>query len=142
MNEFCLDGRLDGDCELLCSLPLSELLLMNNALYAWFILVPRRSVLELHELSLSDQQLLLIEYNVLSRFVKRRFDVHKLNTGALGNVVSQLHLHVIGRREGDSCWPQPVWGQAPHEAYSRQHVAEIKQWALDDVFKEVQAQIL
>jgi diadenosine tetraphosphate (Ap4A) HIT family hydrolase len=126
MALFKLDNRLANDCVIVGSLPLSELLLMNNREYPWFILVPRCEVVELHELTPEQQLQLLREYNALASFVSRYFAIDKLNTGALGNIVRQLHLHVVGRREDDACWPGPVWGCAQGDVYSDERLTEIK----------------
>lgn len=114
---FALDSRLKNDCFVLCRLNLSHLLLMNNALFPWFILVPETDVTELCDLSVDEQQILIDEINRVSRFIKARFTVDKLNVAAIGNVVSQLHIHVIGRRMTDECWPGVVWGAGKSEPY-------------------------
>jgi diadenosine tetraphosphate (Ap4A) HIT family hydrolase len=127
---FRLDPRLENDCCLLGDLPLSRLLLLNDSSYPWFILVPRRNgIEEIHQLVDCDQQQLWRESAWLARWMSKTFIFDKLNLGALGNVVRQLHLHHVGRRVGDRAWPGPVWGQHPPQLYSEQEISEIKQQA-------------
>ena len=99
---------------------------MNNAELPWLILVPRReNVSEWYALDAKDQQQLHIESMGISRLMMRLFDGHKLNTGALGNMVPQLHLHHIVRYKHDSVWPQPVWGKIKTLAYSEVEKTQI-----------------
>ncbi|HRF87476.1 MAG TPA: HIT domain-containing protein, partial [Pseudomonadales bacterium] len=108
---FALHDQLQKDCTVIGNLPLSTLLLMNDANYPWFVLVPRREqVREWYELSEVDQRQLLQEANALAKFVQQKTDAKKMNIGALGNMVPQLHVHVIARFEVDAAWPAPVWG--------------------------------
>jgi diadenosine tetraphosphate (Ap4A) HIT family hydrolase len=111
--QLCADTFVVGD------LPLCRLLLMNDASYPWFILVPRRpGISEIFELETRDQTQLLRESSALSRVLHTLFNADKLNIGALGNLVPQLHVHHIVRYRSDRAWPQPVWGFAPAEPYS------------------------
>ncbi|MEJ2455435.1 MAG: HIT family protein [Candidatus Thiodiazotropha sp.] len=116
---FSLDERLARDCHHLATLPLCELLLMNNALLPWFILVPRVEVVEIHEMTATQQQTLLDELNTVSRFMQQTFAPDKLNTAAIGNIVRQLHVHVVARKKDDICWPGVVWGVEQREAYEQ-----------------------
>ncbi|PCH60231.1 MAG: HIT family protein [Gammaproteobacteria bacterium] len=125
MNGFELDSRLVKDCYVLGKLNVSFLLLMNNSLVPWFILVPQTSEAEISDLSKVDQAGLLKEINVLSAFVKSSFDITKLNVAAIGNIVSQLHIHVVGRNPSDYCWPNVVWGTVERKPYSDKRVEEI-----------------
>jgi diadenosine tetraphosphate (Ap4A) HIT family hydrolase len=91
--------------------PLCETLLNDDSTWPWVILVPRvPGVEEIHDLSESDQQQLMQEIAVCSRAIKLYYDVDKINVGAIGCVCRQLHVHVLGRKEGDIVWPKPVWG--------------------------------
>jgi diadenosine tetraphosphate (Ap4A) HIT family hydrolase len=126
MTEFTLDPRLAGDCIVLGELPLSRLLLMDNALLTWFILVPRRQAVELFQLEEDDQLLLLDEINHLSRFVKKQFSPDKLNVAAIGNIVKQLHIHLVGRTVNDICWPNVVWGLKEREPYGPEQLAALR----------------
>ena len=91
--------------------PLCETLLNDDSTWPWVILVPRvPGVEEIHDLSESDQQQLMQEIAVCSRAIKLYYDVDKINVGAIGCVCRQLHVQVLGRKEGDIVWPKPVWG--------------------------------
>jgi len=127
MNNFALDPRLAQDCYLLGEMQLSLLLLLNNSLVPWFILVPRCSVTEICELDRADQEALLEEVNLLSRFVKGRAGVEKLNVAAIGNIVQQLHVHVIGRNTKDFCWPNVVWGRSEKTPYLAEEITAIQE---------------
>lgn len=116
---FSLDPQLQNDTVLLASLPLCELLLMNDANYPWLILVPRREGLrELHELEDADQQQYLRESNAVAGVLQQQFQPDKLNVAALGNQVAQLHIHHIARYCEDCAWPSPVWGVAQARPYA------------------------
>lgn len=115
---FTLHTQLAKDCVVLGDLPLCRVLLMNDAQYPWTILVPRREdVAELFQLSRIDQQQLLQETNSVAAALAGHFNADKMNIAALGNVVPQLHLHVIVRFRGDAAWPRPVWGVQPAQPY-------------------------
>ncbi len=125
---FALDPRLQNDCILLGDFPMSRLLLFNDATYPWFILVPRRKqVEEIYQLDEQDQQELWQESALLGRWMSMTFQFDKLNIGALGNVVRQLHLHHVGRSTTDPTWPGPVWGQHPPKTYAAEEIEKIKQ---------------
>lgn len=117
--EFILDQRLAKDCYTLAELPLSRLLLMDNALIPWLILVPRVDKTELHQLSNDQQQALLDEINLISRFAEESFSPDKLNVAAIGNIVRQMHVHIVARKTGDICWPGVVWGMQQKQAYDQ-----------------------
>lgn len=124
---FSLDSRLQQDCLPLGDFPLSRLLLMNDAQYPWFILVPRREeVSELFQLDAEDQRQLWQETTWLAETLKDTFAADKMNVAALGNVVSQLHMHVIVRRRGDPAWPAPVWGKQAAVPYTPAQVEALK----------------
>ncbi|WP_374323559.1 HIT family protein [Aquipseudomonas alcaligenes] len=125
---FSLDSRLQQDTLVVGDFPLCRLLLMNDANYPWFILVPRReSVSELFQLDIADQQSLWQETTRLAEILKDAFSADKMNVATLGNVVSQLHMHVIVRRREDVAWPAPVWGRHPARAYSEEEIAGIRE---------------
>ena len=125
MDHFKLDSRLANDCLVLGELKISLLLLVNNSLLPWFILVPKTSAKEVTDLSRSDQDALLDEVNLLAAFVKTNFSIAKLNIAAIGNIVSQLHIHVVGRDPSDYCWPDVVWGSKEREPYTAEMIDEI-----------------
>ena len=122
--EFELQAQLAKDCTVIGDLPLSKLLLMNDANYPWFVLVPMRAgKREWYELDVAEQQQLLREANTLAEFLQEKTGAQKMNIGALGNMVPQLHVHVIARFESDVAWPAPVWGKAPAVAYDEKNLA-------------------
>jgi diadenosine tetraphosphate (Ap4A) HIT family hydrolase len=115
---FELDSRLKNDTQHVQSLSLCDVLLMNDARFAWLILVPRRAQLsEIADLSLDAQAMLWREVHIASQALQDIAPCDKLNIGALGNIVRQLHVHVVTRREGDAAWPGPVWGSGKAEPY-------------------------
>lgn len=115
---FVLHPRLAADCIPVGELPLCSLLLMNDANYPWFILVPRRAdVREIHHLPPQDRHQLLAESCALAEAMEVIFKPVKMNVAALGNMVPQLHMHHIARFAADPAWPQPVWGRVPAKAY-------------------------
>ena len=139
---FALDPRLQQDTLPIGDFPLCRLLLMNDAQYPWFILVPRREeVSELFQLGADEQRQLWQETTFLAETLKDTFGADKMNVATLGNVVSQLHMHVIVRRREDAAWPSPVWGRHPAVAYSSEQVAAIRaklRMALADDFRFVE----
>ena len=116
---WSLHPQLEADTVPVGGLALSRVLLANDANYPWLILVPRiPGVTELIDLDPNEQVQLLGEIDAAARALKDVTECDKLNIAALGNMVAQLHVHVIGRRHSDAAWPKPVWGAAPPVAYS------------------------
>ncbi|WP_445619660.1 HIT domain-containing protein [Kushneria sp. Sum13] len=108
---FVLHERLAADTLFVASLELCELRLMNDARFVWALLIPQRdSIRESFELPASERALLWQEVDLLSEFMMRHTGADKINIGALGNMVPQLHVHVIARSQHDDAWPGPVWG--------------------------------
>ncbi|VVM87729.1 hypothetical protein PS645_02611 [Pseudomonas fluorescens] len=125
---FALDPRLQQDTLAIGDFPLCRLLLSNDSNYPWFILVPRREAIsEIFQLNVADQLQLWQETTALAEILKDTFDADKLNVAALGNVVSQLHMHVIVRKRDDVAWPAPVWGKHVAEPYDAEQVAAIRE---------------
>lgn len=123
---FVLDPRLLQDTLPIGDFPLCTLLLSNDSSYPWFILVPKRAdISEVFQLSETDQMQLWKETTTLSAVLDRTFQADKMNVAALGNVVNQLHMHVIVRRVGDAAWPAPVWGKHPAKPYTPEEVTRI-----------------
>ncbi|MDH3997200.1 MAG: HIT family protein [Desulfuromonadales bacterium] len=123
---FTLHAQLEADTFLVAELSLSRLLLMNDATYPWFILVPRiPDVKEIHDLSTEQQQQLLAESSRLSSLLAQHFQADKMNIAALGNMVPQLHIHYIVRYRNDPAWPKPVWGHAPAAPYSPEQAEKV-----------------
>lgn len=119
MSGFVLDARLAGDTHEIGDLGLCRVLLMDDARFAWLILVPRiAGARELIDLDAGDQQALLAEVVRVGRVLEDQVRPDKLNIAALGNVVPQLHVHVIARHDDDAAWPQPVWGVGTRKPYA------------------------
>lgn len=107
---FTLDERLQNSCFTLIDWPLSRVLLKNHADYPWLILVPRKMhITEMTDLTDTEQKQLMCEINTASQVMQRIFQPDKINVGALGNVVSQFHFHIVGRYQHDPLWPQGIW---------------------------------
>lgn len=125
MNEWRLDARLADDTHPVAQLPLCELRLMDDSHHPWLILVPRvAGATELIDLTDDQQQALVREVSQVSRLLREHFSPDKLNVAALGNVVPQLHVHVIARHTGDIAWPKPVWGQVAPRSYTPEALVE------------------
>ena len=121
---FALDPRLQADTRPVAMLPLCELRLMDDARYPWLILVPRRAgMTEIADLTESEQAQLWREANQAAAALRAVAPCDKLNLGALGNIVRQLHLHVVARTEGDAAWPGPVWGSGAAVPYAADALA-------------------
>lgn len=116
---FEIQSELKTDCVIIGRFKLSYLLLMDDSNYPWFILVPaKEGIIEIYELSIEEQAELMNEISFLSKNLSNIFNADKMNTAALGNVVHQLHIHVIVRYKNDAAWPGPVWGKVPSVKYS------------------------
>lgn len=127
MNAFQLHPRLADDTQVVGELPLCRLLLMNDRRFPWCVLVPRQASLrELYDLSADDLTRLMTEVVTVSRALETHCRAFKINVGALGNLVPQLHVHVVGRREGDDAWPGPVWGHGQALPYEEAEAARLR----------------
>lgn len=119
MSEFALHPRLETDTTFVADWTLSRVLLMNDSRYAWLVLVPRRvDAVELYDLSEADRAMLMEESSRAAHILKSISASEKINVGALGNLVPQLHVHVVARNPGDPAWPGPVWGHSPAVPYA------------------------
>ena len=119
IKAFALDPRLAGDTFEVCDLTLSSVRLMNDCRFPWLILVPRRAnAVEINDLEPADRLRLWDEVAVVSKALQAIATPKKLNVAAIGNIVPQLHVHVVARRETDSVWPLPVWGVGVAEPYN------------------------
>lgn len=124
-SNFDLHPKLEADTKQVLDLPLCRVLLMNDSRYPWLILVPRRpDVREIHGLDAADRFQLMEEVAGCSAALEREVDAYKMNVAALGNMVPQLHIHVIARFENDPAWAGPVWGVGNAEPYSEEAFAE------------------
>ncbi len=111
---FTLDARLERDTIAVAESPLSLLRLFNDDRYFWVVLVPKvANASEWFELAEPLQKTLMDEALACGKVIGAQPGTHKVNLGALGNIVRQLHIHVLGRHEGDPAWPGPVWGHSP-----------------------------
>lgn len=120
MPEFILHPRLEADALFVADWALSRVLAMNDARFPWILLVPRRAgCVEIADLSTDDRAMLIEEIARASDGLKRSSGCAKLNIGALGNQVSQLHVHVVGRNPGDEAWPGAVWGHGRPRPYAK-----------------------
>jgi diadenosine tetraphosphate (Ap4A) HIT family hydrolase len=123
MNKFQLDERLQADCFEVVELENCQVLLLDNRQIPWLILVPKViGATELTDLPIEQQQAILTEINQASSIISKLFNPEKLNIAAIGNVVSQLHIHVIGRYHSDPVWPSPVWGNLNDDPYHEQEL--------------------
>ncbi|NND36973.1 MAG: HIT domain-containing protein [Gammaproteobacteria bacterium] len=130
-KHFELDPRLARDCFAVGRFKLCRLLLMNNAAVPWFILVPETDVTEICDLNLLAQAILYDEINTVSHYVQELDGVQKLNVAAIGNIVRQLHIHIVGRHPGDFVWPGVVWGVDTSERYAEAQVDRIRRQVAD-----------
>lgn len=130
---FHIDQRLLDNSFILGDWPLSRVLLKDNALYPWLVLIPRvENVTEIYQLPQESRYLLMDEISQLSTIVKTYFKPDKINTGSLGNVVPQLHVHVLGRFIDDKQWPFSVWQkEVGHEPYSKEAKVSLVQQLRD-----------
>lgn len=126
--EYELDPRLEADTISLGDFQLCQLLLMNDANYPWFILVPRRAdVTEIYHLSKEERTQLMDESSFLAENLADLFQASKMNIAALGNMVPQLHIHHVVRKESDPAWPAPVWGKVPAKPYTPEQLDDIRE---------------
>ncbi len=118
--------QLREDCHYLGRLPSTELLLNQNASLPWFILVPDTRLCDVLDLPEEHREAVMSDCAAVSAFMKQVLGFEKINFAGLGNVVPQMHLHVIGRNSSDPCWPQPVWGNLPAgESYA---LGQLREW--------------
>lgn len=123
---FILNEMLGKDSVFIGNFPLCQLLLKNDKTYPWFILVPRRTgVIEIFDLLPDEQQQLWVEVASFGSLTKTLFNADKINVATLGNMVSQLHIHVIARHKTDQTWPQSVWDKFPAVAYETAEIDKI-----------------
>lgn len=117
-QDFVIDPRLEASGLPLGDLPLSRVFLVDDARFPWLTLVPRRTgIVEILDLNDADRQILFDEILQVSAAVRAHFQPDKLNIGALGNVVPQLHVHVVARFASDPAWPGPIWGFGERKPY-------------------------
>jgi diadenosine tetraphosphate (Ap4A) HIT family hydrolase len=123
---FILNSQLQADTFFIADLKISRLLLMNDSNYPWLILVPRKiDLIDLTDLSFENQIEVLREINLVGKILQENFEAEKLNIAALGNIVRQLHIHVIARKKNDATFPKPVWGNAVAKPYIEQDAQDV-----------------
>ncbi|PCI02749.1 MAG: HIT family protein [Hyphomicrobiales bacterium] len=118
MSNFQLDSRLTADTFLVGSFELCEVRLMDDIRWPWLVLVPKvANLAEIHDASSSQQEKIAFETALVAEALKKHTNCEKINSAAIGNIVRQLHIHVIARNEGDANWPGPVWGFGERQPY-------------------------
>lgn len=127
MNQFNIDPKLEVNSYLIAELELSSLYVKDDKENPWFVLVPRKNrAQELVDLTHEEQCMLMEEVTVVSEFLKKYYQPYKINIGSLGNIVRQLHVHIIARYESDRAWPQALWGSVPREHFEQYELENIK----------------
>jgi diadenosine tetraphosphate (Ap4A) HIT family hydrolase len=122
---FELHVQLARDCVVVGDLPLCRVLMMNDSRFPWLILVPRRAeIVEVFQLTALDQRLLWEEVSAVTAAFAAHTRADKMNMGALGNVVPQLHVHVVARFRGDAAWPGPVWGSGSAQPFDDEQLEQ------------------
>ncbi|WP_028117330.1 HIT domain-containing protein [Ferrimonas senticii] len=115
---FQIHPTLDADTVLLGTLPLCQVRLSRDSQFPWLILVPMRAdITEVHQLDSDDRMQLMEESCTIAAMLEQHTQADKINVAAIGNVVSQLHIHHVARFQTDPCWPKPIWGQLPMQPY-------------------------
>ena len=142
---FKLDERLFKDTVVLGDFTLCRVLLMNDSRYPWLILVPRRAgISELFELEMAEQQQLWQETSYVGQVLKDVFQADKINIATLGNVVKQLHMHIVVRMQDDAAWPAPVWGNGAAQGYTGETLAAMRarlQVAFNGYWQTIEASV-
>lgn len=124
---FSIDPVIEQNSIFISNLGLSTVFLKNDKENPWFILVPRKAgAVELIDLNHEEQTMLMEEITIVSEFLKSHYRPHKMNVGSLGNIVTQLHIHVIARSPNDRAWPGPIWGTPTTQEFDYNEVENIK----------------
>lgn len=127
MNYFKVDPALEQDSFLIADMELSKLYVKNDKDNPWFVLIPRKAnASEMVDLTHEEQCMLMEEVTIVSEFLKHYYRPTKINIGALGNIVRQLHIHIIARYENDQAWPQALWGTTPEVFFEPFELENIK----------------
>lgn len=125
---FKIHPQLLNDCHLLGAMNSNSVLLHKNALLHWFILVPKTDCKNLLELNSNQLNLVMAASKAINQYLMNDLHYAKTNFASIGNIVDQLHIHIVGRKTNDACWPQPVWGNLPDgPAFTDQAIAQISQ---------------
>lgn len=132
MNKFFVDPVIENNSVFIKNLQLSALYLKNDKETPWFVLVPRKvNATEIIDLTHEDQTVLMEEVTIVSEFLKTYYQPYKMNIGSLGNIVRQLHIHVIARYANDRAWPGPIWGHSTTMEFDQNELENIKSNFLD-----------
>lgn len=123
---FELHEQLRKDCHVLGRLDAGYLLLLDNALVPWFILVPETDKTEFYQLDAELQQRVMDSINRVSAWIEENLEVDKLNVAMIGNKVPQMHIHIIGRRKDDYCWPGVVWASSEKRPYDKERLEYLR----------------
>jgi diadenosine tetraphosphate (Ap4A) HIT family hydrolase len=127
MNKFEVDPVIEKNSIFVKHMGISALYLKNDKENPWFVLVPRKlKAIELIDLNHEEQTLLMEEITIVSEFLKSHYRPYKLNVGSLGNIVQQLHIHVIARYNTDRAWPGPIWGTPTTQEFDKLELENIK----------------
>jgi diadenosine tetraphosphate (Ap4A) HIT family hydrolase len=127
MKNFVVDPKLEENSYLIADLQLSKLYVKDDKENPWFVLVPKKmNATELTDLNHEEQCILMEEVTIVSEFLKNYYNPDKINIGALGNIVRQLHVHVLARYESDRAWPQALWGTMPSLHFEQVELENIK----------------
>lgn len=122
-DKFILNSRIENDSVLIKDLDLCQLRLIKDGDLDWFLLIPKKNdIFEIYELDESDQLLLLYEINHVSKLLVDTKTPDKLNVAAIGNIVPQLHIHIIARYKDDRAWPNPIWGTNSKKTFDESNI--------------------
>ncbi len=125
--KFSIDPVIEQNSVFITNLSLSTIFLKNDKENPWFIIVPRKNgAVELIDLSHEEQSMLMEEITIISEFLKSHYQPHKLNVGSLGNLVNQLHIHVMARFSTDRAWPGPIWGTPTTQEFDYSELEDLK----------------
>lgn len=125
--KFYVDPVIENNSLFIKNMGLSALYLKNDKENPWFVLVPRKvNATEIIDLTHEEQSVLMEEITIVSEFLKEHYEPYKMNIGALGNIVKQLHIHVIARYPNDRAWPGPIWGSATTMEFDQVELENIK----------------
>ena len=137
MSKFILNTRLAHDSFFVTSLELCQIRLINSQDFVWFILVPQiNNIIHITDLSLPNQYILMHEINQTAHILQKIFNPTRLNIAALGNIVEQMHWHIIVRYDTDKAWPNPVWGfkSSLHVSNKKNHIIDLFKNALSEIY--------
>jgi len=132
---FKLHHQLKNDTRKILSLEHSDILLMDDCNYPWIILVPRVDKIEWSDLHRDKQMAINDEINIVAKFLQDNFITDKINIATLGNMVSQMHWHIVVRSKDDIAWPKPIWGVAESKSYTTSQFLDIQDKFKDFVSK-------